>query len=208
MTEETAAEALTEALVDVDDTVHEAVAPFRRSSAVRALAWASELGDQPQMRLLAGGVLAAGFVRGDARLLRAGARMLLAHELATAMKDVVKRRVDRIRPRSASTKHDKAPRLGGHTAKEVTSFPSGHSAGALAVARAFAAEYPEHRAPALVAAGAVALAQVPRCAHYPTDIAAGLAIGWAAEAAVGLVWRTGTSAVRQAGANAGAGSPV
>jgi hypothetical protein len=34
--------------------------------------------------------------------------------------------------------------------------------------------------------GALALAQIPRCAHYPTDVAAGLAIGLAAEAAVDI----------------------
>ncbi len=50
-------------------------------------------------------------------------------------------------------------------------------------------EYPEHAAPAYAAAAGVALAQIPRCAHYPTDVGAGLAIGAAAEAVVDAGWR-------------------
>ena len=78
------------------------------------------------------------------------------------------------------------PTAGRNTSKEETSFPSGHSAGAAAVARAFARDYPEHAAPAYAAAGALALAQIPRCAHYPTDVGAGLALGLAAEAVVDI----------------------
>jgi membrane-associated phospholipid phosphatase len=57
------------------------------------------------------------------------------------------------------------------------------------VAAAFAREFPEYGAAALVAGGAAAVAQVPRCAHYPTDVGAGIAIGAAAEACVNLVWK-------------------
>jgi membrane-associated phospholipid phosphatase len=43
----------------------------------------------------------------------------------------------------------------------------------------------------------VGAAQIPRCAHYPTDVGAGLALGAAANGAVGLLWRAlkATSAV-------------
>ncbi len=117
-------------------------------------------------------------------LLRA-ARMLAADTLATWAKDFVKHRVDRTRPRSlggAETDHRLAP--GRNQAKEETSFPSGHAAGATAVACAAARAYPG-AAPLVYAAGGVlSLAQIPRCAHYPTDVGAGVAIGVAAEAAV------------------------
>ena len=112
--------------------------------------------------------------------------MLAAHTLATFAKDFVKRRIDRTRPRSKGGKgkdHQCRPGTAAH-AKEETSFPSGHSAGAAAVARAFARDYPEHAAPAYAAGGAIALAQIPRCAHYPSDVGAGLAIGVAAEALI------------------------
>jgi membrane-associated phospholipid phosphatase len=116
-------------------------------------------------------------------MLRAGTRILLAHESATMIKDFVKQRVDRTRPRSAAAPEDRKVRKGPNTAKEATSFPSGHSAGATAAAVAFAREYPEHRALAYAGAAAVSAAQVPRCAHYPTDVGAGMLIGAVAGAA-------------------------
>lgn len=191
------AEAATDALLDVDSSVREAFVAHRHKPAVTALSWLSDVGDQPQMRLLAGALFALGAVRRDSRMTSAGVRMLLAHEVATMMKNFVKGRVDRHRPRSASTEEEQKPRLGRHRDKELSSFPSGHSAGALAVARAFSAEYPEHKVAALSGAGAVALAQIPRCAHYPTDVGAGLVVGAVAEAAVGLVWRAAATALRR-----------
>jgi len=179
-------------LLKADAAVAKAARPHRRNRAVRLLDHVADLGDQPQLRMLCAAVIAAGLAGGDGRLARTGLRMLAAHSLATAAKDFVKRRIDRTRPRSAGKRgkdHRLAP--GDSEAKEETSFPSGHSAGAAAVARAFARDYPEHAGPAYAAAGALALAQIPRCAHYPTDVGAGLAIGVAAEAAVDAVLRYG-----------------
>ena len=181
------------ALMKADRAAAEAVEPFRRSPAVRALSWASELGDQPQLLTLSGSVLAIGLIGGDRRLAGAGARMIAAHLLATAAKNFVKHRIDRTRPRSAKGRDGHKIKPGRSEAKEETSFPSGHSAGAIAVARAFTRRYPEHQAAALAGAGVVALAQIPRSAHYPTDVGAGLAIGLAAEKAVDLVWPFGKS---------------
>ena len=136
------------------------------------------------MLTLSGGLLALGLVRRDGRLVRAGSRMIASHLLATGIKNFVKARIDRTRPRSAKGARGHKPKLGRSDAKEETSFPSGHSAGALAVARAFSREVPEYRSAALTGAGLIALVQVPRCAHYPTDVGAGLAIGWLSELAV------------------------
>jgi membrane-associated phospholipid phosphatase len=159
------------------------------SPAVRALEHVADLGDQPQLRILCGAVIAVGLIGGDRRLARTGWRMLAAHTLATLAKDFVKHRVDRTRPRSAGKPgKDHRPRPGRKTAKEETSFPSGHSAGALAVARAFARDYPEHALPAYAGAAILALAQIPRCAHYPTDVGAGLVLGAAAEAGISLAF--------------------
>ena len=165
-----------------------AVEPYRHSPPVEALSWYSELGDQPQMLSLSGGLLALGLVRGDRRMMRAGGRMVAAHLVATWAKNFIKRRIDRTRPRNAAGPDGHRPRPGRNESKAETSFPSGHSAGAVAVARAFAREYPEQSAPAYGAAGLIALAQIPRCAHYPTDVGAGIAIGLAAEALVAKVW--------------------
>jgi membrane-associated phospholipid phosphatase len=175
------------ALMKADRAAAKAVAPYRGSVAVKALSWASELGDQPQMLTLSGSVLAIGLIGRDRRLAGAGARMIAAHLLATLAKNFVKRRVDRTRPRSAKGKYGHRIKPGRSEAKEKTSFPSGHSAGAIAVARAFARHYPEHKRAALGGAGLIALAQIPRSAHYPTDVVAGLAIGLAAEKAVDAI---------------------
>jgi len=173
-------------LLNMDGAVRKAVLPYKRTLPVKALSWFSEIGDQPQMRTLCAGVIALGLLRSDMAMVRAGSRMLASHEVATAAKSFVKHRVDRFRPRSAQGQRDGEPKPGGSAEKEETSFPSGHSAGAMAVATALAADYPEFRGPAYAAAGAVALAQIPRCAHYPTDVGAGLLIGAGAGALVRL----------------------
>gem|GEM_PF-579654 len=180
-----------EAALDADAAAAEAMAPYENLPLLEPVA---DLGDQPQLRILCAATIAAGLAAGrrsgwGPRLAKAGLRMLVAHQLATAAKNFVKHRVDRTRPRSLhlpGKDHRISPGRNGE--KEETSFPSGHASGAVAVARAFAREFPEHRAAAAAAGGALALVQVPRCAHYPTDIAAGAAIGLAAEAALALLW--------------------
>ena len=174
-------------LEQVDGALQEAFGPQRDSLPVKLLGLAGELGDQPQLRLLSGACIAAGLLTSDRRMVRAGTRMLLAHELATLAKNMVKDNVDRTRPRSATSQSQRRPKRGHHSDKDETSFPSGHTAGSLAVARAFAREYSEHGAEALGAAGLIAAAQVPQCAHYVTDVGAGALIGLVAEAAAGAI---------------------
>lgn len=181
-----------EPLLAIDNLGRKTFIAKRNTPVVKAISWFSQLGDQPQMRILSGGLLALGLLRGDARMVRAGARMLVAHELATSAKNFVKHRVDRVRPRSADSKAQQKPRAGDSEAKEDTSFPSGHSAGSLSVALAFAREYPQFRGAAIATATGVALAQIPRCAHYPTDVAAGMALGAAAEKVVAVVIQAST----------------
>ena len=178
-----------EAVLEADVAVAKAVEPYRKALPVRAFGTLSELGDQPQMRTLCAAVIAAGLAGGNVRLARAGAKMLAAHTIATAAKNFVKNRIDRTRPRSRQDRIDAHKlRIGGNHDKEETSFPSGHTAGAVAVARAFVREYPEYAAPAYAAAVAIALAQVPRCAHYPSDIGAGTAVALASEALTNKVF--------------------
>lgn len=177
-----------ERLIALDEGSQELFEPYAELFQVPAVDLASKLGDQPQLRTIAGLVLAAGVALDDDRMVRAGARMMIAHEGATAIKSVLKHRVDRTRPRSAEDRDDKKPRKGDSRAKELSSFPSGHSAGAIAVARAFSREYPEYGGAALAAAGVIAALQVPRSAHYLSDVVAGLMIGIGAEAASNAVW--------------------
>ncbi len=175
------------AVLAADEAAAEAALPYQGSPAMEALGRFASLGDQPPLRTLCAALIAAGVAGGDRRLARAGVRMLVAHTLATLAKDFVKERVDRTRPRSKGEKgKDHVPKPGRDDSKEETSFPSGHSAGAAAVAWAFARDYPEYAGAAYAAGSALALAQIPRCAHYPTDVGAGLAIGIAADALVDI----------------------
>jgi membrane-associated phospholipid phosphatase len=185
-----------EAALEADAAAAEAMAPYEDLPWLEPIA---DLGDQPQLRTLCAAAIAGGLAAGRGsgwgpRLARAGLRMLIAHQLATMAKNFVKYRVDRTRPRSRRRSgKDHRLKPGGDRAKEETSFPSGHSAGAAAVARAFAREFPEHGGAAAAAGAALSAVQVPRCAHYPTDIAAGAAIGFAAEAAIALLWPARTA---------------
>lgn len=162
-----------------------AAAKWREHPVVRAAGWVSEIADQPQLLSLCAGTLAVGLMRRDARLTSTGARMLASAVVAIAAKDMAKRAIDRTRPGVVVDGGQYRLRKGSGTGDgELGSFPSGHTAGAVAVARAAARGYPGIVPAATAAAGLIAVVQVPRCAHYPTDIGAGAVIGWLAEAAV------------------------
>jgi undecaprenyl-diphosphatase len=172
-----------EQLLEADAKAVEAAQPYQDNKLLERLA---DLGDQPAMRVICVATLAAGVLARDRRFVRAGLRMLAAHTLATWTKDFVKHRVDRTRPRSAGDpRKDHRLSPGRSEDKEETSFPSGHAAGAAAVAQAFAREVPEWAPAAYAVGGVLAVAQIPRCAHYPTDVGAGIAIGIASDAALG-----------------------
>jgi membrane-associated phospholipid phosphatase len=64
--------------------------------------------------------------------------------------------------------------------QEPTSFPSGHAAGAFAVATVIASEYRDHRWVPWVtygAAGLIAASRVALGRHFPSDVLAGAALG-------------------------------
>lgn len=173
------------AIERADIGISEGAAAFRDAPPVRLLGAFGELGDQPPMIAWSLATLIGGLSAGDPRLARAGVRMLAAHALATGVKALVKRAVDRTRPALLVDEGRYQVGPGTHDDGPHSSFPSGHTAGAVAVARAWARAYPAQTGPAYAAAATVALVQLPRCTHYLSDIAVGAAIGWAAEAAAG-----------------------
>lgn len=169
---------------EVDIAVAEAAVPISEHPLIGALGELSDFTDQEPLYAATGAVIATGLFMQDTKTLRAGTRMLAAHLLATAIRGVVKKMVDRTRPDAAA--RDGHYRLGSgrHHERDDNSFPSGHTAGALAVAMAFTREYPRHSSLALGAAGASGAAQVMRCSHFPTDVIAGAAVGLLSEAAI------------------------
>lgn len=182
-----------------DVAAAEAAADHRHHPAVRLLAGLGEVADQGPLTTLCGGVIAAGAWRGDARLIRTGAKMMAAHVLANCVKRIIKSTVLRTRPSVLKEEGRYESRLGQGAGGHEHSFPSGHTAGAVAVARVVAVEHPALALPAYGTAAAIAAVQVPRGNHYPGDVIAGAVLGLAAAWAVGQAFDRAEAALAEAG---------
>lgn len=156
---------------------------------VKVIGKASELADQPPMIAASLATLIAGLGIGQPKLARTGLRMLASHALATGFKTLVKNRIDRPRPSKVADEGEHEVEKGHSKDGQDRSLPSGHSAGATAVARAIVREYPAAAPAAYTVSGLAMLVQVPRKAHFPSDILVGFAMGLAAEAIISLVLR-------------------
>lgn len=188
--------------VRADTRLTHKAAAARDTPVMKAIATLAEVADQPPLIIASLGTLAIGLAARRGDLARGGARMLASHLVATGAKLAVKRHFDRTRPSRAldGAGHQFRPGdKGGHDEK---SFPSGHTAGAVAVALAAAHDIDGAAAPAALAAGAAAVAQAPAGNHYFSDIVAGAAIGWASEAVVSAVFDRLEPKVRAAAAQA------
>lgn len=169
---------------EADLAVAERLGRYRDDPAIRTAGALSEFADQPPLLTACGAVLACGLVRGDPRMASAGGRMLASVLLATAMKSALKRLVGRTRPHMLLDQGRYEVEAFGPDNGDWQSFPSGHTAGAVAAARALGREFPGARGPAYAGAAAVAAIQIPRAKHYPVDVVAGALLGLVAEAAV------------------------
>ena len=178
-----------------DVEVSRAVAATRDSGPVRALGLYGELTDQPPLFAFAGGVAVAGLLNRDRTMVLTAARMAGAHWLGIIIKSAVKHQVDRTRPQLLLDEGRYGMGAGNSQEKALTSFPSGHTVGAVAIARALIREYPGAALPAYGAAAAAAFARIAKCDHFVSDTAAGAAIGWVAEAIVDRVCRAGRQAL-------------
>ena len=167
-----------------DIAIAERLARARHHGAVQVAGTLSEVGDQPPLLTLSCAVLALGLVTGKVQTVGAGARMLGAVLVATGVKRVLKHFVSRTRPNVLLDEGRYAVQAFGPDEGPLQSFPSGHTAGSVAAARAVARVYPGASAPAYAAAAAIALVQVPRGKHYLFDVIAGAVVGVVAEAIV------------------------
>jgi len=156
---------------------------------LRAAGKASELADQPPLIALSTATMVAGMVLRHPAVLRAGTRMLASHLIATGIKTVLKSGIDRTRPARAVKEGHRIGKGDGADDSSLNSFPSGHTAGAVAVAQAVAHESTAAGLPLQAAAIGVAAMQPRRGKHYVSDVVAGAAIGWASERAAGALLR-------------------
>ncbi|WP_019517077.1 phosphatase PAP2 family protein [Sphingomonas sp. Mn802worker] len=162
------------------------VLALQDSVLVRTLTPLAKLADERPLMLLSGATMVAGVAAGNARVARMGARMLTAHLFANAAKTVLKSSVDRLRPNAVDEEPEIKPGSGTDDGAE-NAFPSGHTAGAIAVAQAVAHELPALGTSARILATVAGATQVPRGAHYLTDVLSGAAVGWVSERAAGHV---------------------
>jgi undecaprenyl-diphosphatase len=180
---------------------------------LRAAGKASELADQPPLIALSAATMVAGAVLRHPAVLRAGTRMLASHLIATGIKTVLKSGIDRTRPSRAVKEGHRIEPGDGADDSSLNSFPSGHTAGAVAVAQAVAHESTAAGLPLQAAALGVAAMQPRRGKHYVSDVVAGAAIGWASERAAGALMRIAAAGAAAAlerwrEASAVAGSPA
>jgi membrane-associated phospholipid phosphatase len=171
-------------LEEADAAVADVLLPLAEHGLVRAIGAASDLTDQEPLYAASAAIIATGVIAPDDRTFRAGTRMLASHLLATALRGIVKHMVDRTRPTAAAERGEYELSEGERFESDFNSFPSGHSAGAVAVARALGRHYPGSHHLWLGLAAAASSAQVLRSKHYITDVVAGAAIGLIAEEAI------------------------
>ncbi|WP_207100824.1 phosphatase PAP2 family protein [Paracoccus shandongensis] len=173
-----------EGLERIDIDAARAAARHRHHPMVRTLGTVSELADQMQLTTLCGLVIAGGLLGGRADIARTGLRMMAAHVLANVVKRRIKNRLRRTRPEKMVRERDYQFEVGEAEGGHETSFPSGHTAGAVAVARVVARDRPALALPAAGCAALIAAVQIPRARHYPVDVIAGAALGLTAAWAV------------------------
>ncbi len=181
-------EDVVETVEGADLAVAEAAAEVRHHPVTEALGQLSEIADQPPMLALGALMLVGGLLSGERKVAQAGGRLLASVALATAIKTAVKNAVVRTRPYVLAEEGRYETGLERRNEGPYNSFPSGHTADAVAAARAVARVYPEARLPLYAAATAIGIAQIPRCTHYPSDVTAGALVGLAAEAVVDRLW--------------------
>jgi membrane-associated phospholipid phosphatase len=164
-----------------DVEVSQSISGWKDSPPVQALGWFGKMTDQPPLYAFIGGLAAAALIRQDARLLQSSARMLAAHWSGIRAKNVVKNGIDRTRPRMLIDEGRYEAGKGTRPEKAFSSFPSGHTVGAVAIARVIAREYPQYRLPAYGLATLAAFTRIAKCDHFLSDTVAGAIIGWGAE---------------------------
>lgn len=159
-------------------------ADLKTSSAVRLV---NRAGGGANPLLVVALVFCAAAMFRSEKLRRIVFTMIVAGATAGALAQILKSLVDRARPElwlgSAA--------FGDETS---SSFPSGHTAGAFALAASvwLHAESRSARLFALAAASAVGLARVAAFRHWPSDVVVSAILGWFA--AAGVAWRLGGDA--------------
>ncbi|WP_134726547.1 phosphatase PAP2 family protein [Paracoccus luteus] len=174
---------------DADVALSARAGQLRDHPGVQAMGAASEISDQPPAYALSALALATGLALRHAPLAEGGARALASVWVATRIKAAIKSRVVRTRPAKLLDEGEYRTGVDGPDEHDYNSFPSGHTADAVAGARAVARVAPGAALPLAAGALVIGLIQVPRAKHHLADVVAGAAVGWLAEAGVNAAFR-------------------
>jgi undecaprenyl-diphosphatase len=160
------------AIRQTDRTVAKRLAARTPPALHRALSAVEEAAESTKLWCGAAAVMA---VTGGWRGRKAAAAGLAAVTVAQLVSNgVCKQLADRPRPPKQWFPHDET-----EDRPDSSSFPSGHTAAATAFTAAVALTWPTAGALCLVPAVMVAVERVQSGAHYPSDVAAGAAVGLA-----------------------------
>ncbi|SDD60407.1 PAP2 superfamily protein [Paracoccus isoporae] len=161
---------------------------------VRTIGALSEITDQPPAFTGAALAALAGLLLNRPKLAEAGLRSFAALGIATLVKGTIKSSVTRTRPFMLRDKGHYDTRVGGPDDGPWNSFPSGHTANAVAIARAVSRAYPDTAPGGVAFAAVVGGIQIPRGSHYPLDVAAGAVVGLLSEKVVAILWQRAPAA--------------
>lgn len=195
-------EGIVETIEQADVAVSAEAGKLRDTTPVKLLGALSEISDQPPAFTLAAAATVAGFALGRPRLAEGGLRSLAVLTLVTAAKSAIKSVVVRTRPHMLLDHGRYESGVMGPDEGPWNSFPSGHTANAVAVARAIGRVAPEAEGAAMAGAIAIGVTQVPRASHHSLDVVAGAALGLAIEAGVNALWPERASEAVAEGAEA------
>ncbi|MET9496938.1 phosphatase PAP2 family protein [Streptomyces sp. NPDC006552] len=158
---------------DADELGTKGAASRIPAGAAKVLSAVEEAAEGTKLWCAAAGMMAW---RGGWRGRRAAAAGIAAVVAAQLMSNGVGKQVtSRRRPPKEWIPHDEV-----EDRPDSSSFPSGHTAAAVAFTAAVAPTWPLAGALCAVPAAAVAVERVQSGAHYPSDVAAGAAVGLAA----------------------------
>jgi membrane-associated phospholipid phosphatase len=175
------------------------IASKRDHPLVKAAGKAGKIGDQAPLYALSAGLLIVGLTSRNRRLADSGVSMLVSIAAADLSKRLTKRFVRRTRPHVLLDHGRYETDSGGSGHKPEQSFPSGHTAGSVAAARALSRSYPRAGAAAGVASVAIGISRIAKGAHWPLDVLGGAIVGLAAEAlSAALLKFTSRSCLRKA----------
>lgn len=165
------------ALREGDQRLTRWMAAWESDWARRCLPPVEEAAEHTKLWWGAAVVMAAGGGWRGRKAAVAGLTSMAAAELVS--NGVVKQLVERRRPPKEWIPHDDV-----EDRPDSSSFPSGHTAAAVAFTAAVALSWPWIGAACAIPAVLVAVERVHSGAHYPSDVAAGAAIGLTAAALV------------------------